>query len=209
MKIEEKKTEKENEKMNRLEGFNRKKNGVMKLVQKKEEMEVELDLVKRYLIKYRRDVRQKERRAIVELVLSSDEEVHKEKKKKPKVSIVSNSLKLSLTFSNILKTSYVYVHISLINICCFFIQHSDEKMAQQKGGNDGYRKKPITKVSIVSNTIKHLQKFLNILKYIIYVTLIIFFLFYRTVMMKQLMNMKMDGGEKRQKKLKLVVRKFF
>ena len=82
MKIEEKKTEKENEKMNRLEEFNRKKNRVMKLTQKKEEMEVKLDLVKRYLIKYRRDVRQKERRAIVELVLSSDEEVDKEKEKK-------------------------------------------------------------------------------------------------------------------------------
>ena len=49
-------------------------------------------------------------------------------------------------------------------------------MAQQKGGDDGYRKKPITKVSIVSNTIEHLQKFSNILKYIIYVTLIIFFI---------------------------------
>ena len=54
----------------------------MKLTQKKEEMEVELDLVKRYLIKYRRDVRQKERRAIVELVLSSDEEEDNEKEKK-------------------------------------------------------------------------------------------------------------------------------
>ena len=82
MKIEEKKTEKENEKMNRLEEFNRKKNGVMKLTQMKEEMEVELDLVKRYLIKYRRDVRQKERTAIVELVLSSDEEVDNAKEKK-------------------------------------------------------------------------------------------------------------------------------
>ena len=111
MKIEEKKTEKENEKMNRLEEFNRKKNGVMKLMQKKEEMEVKLDLVKRYLIKYRRDVRQKERRAIVELVLSSDEEVDKEKQKKQRVSIVSNSLKLSRTFSHILKTSYVYMYI--------------------------------------------------------------------------------------------------
>ena len=56
--------------------------GVMKLMQKKEEMEVELDLVKRYLIKYRRDVRQKERRAIVELVFSSDEEGDNEKEKK-------------------------------------------------------------------------------------------------------------------------------
>ena len=82
MKIEEKKTKKENEKMNRLEEFHRKKNGVMKLTQKKEEMEVELDLVKRYLIKYRRNVRQKERRAIVELVLSSDEEGDNEKEKK-------------------------------------------------------------------------------------------------------------------------------
>ena len=82
IKIEKKKTKKENEKMNRLEEFNRKKNGVMKLMQKKEEMEVELDLVKRYLIKYRRDVRQKERRAIVELVLSSDEEGDNEKEKK-------------------------------------------------------------------------------------------------------------------------------
>ena len=54
----------------------------MKLTQKKEEMEDELDLVKRYLIKYRRDVRQKERRAIVELVLSSDEEEDNEKEKK-------------------------------------------------------------------------------------------------------------------------------
>ena len=95
IKIEEKKTKKENEKMNRLEEFNRKKNGVMKLTQKKEEMEVELDLVKRYLIKYRRDVRQKERRAIVELVLSSDEEGDNEKEKKQRVSIVSNSLELS------------------------------------------------------------------------------------------------------------------
>ena len=111
MKIEEKKTEKENEKMNRLEEFNRKKNGVMKLMQKKEEMEVELDLVKRYLIKNRRDVRQKERRAIVELVLSNDEEVDNEKEKKQRVSIVLNSLELSGTFSNILKTSYVYMYI--------------------------------------------------------------------------------------------------
>ena len=111
MKIEEKKTKKENEKMNRLEEFNRKKNGVMKLMQKKEEMEFELDLVKRYLIKYRRYVRQKERRAIVELVLSSDEEGDNEKEKKQRVSIVSNSLKLSRTFSNILKTSYVYMYI--------------------------------------------------------------------------------------------------
>ena len=111
MKIEEKKTEKENEKMNRLEEFNRKKNGVMKLTQKKEEMEVKLDLVKRYLIKYRRDVRQKKRRAIVELVLSSDEEVDNEKEKKQRVSIVSNSLELSQTFSNILKTSDVYMYI--------------------------------------------------------------------------------------------------
>ena len=111
MKIEEKKTEKENEKMNRLEEFNRKKNRVMKLMQKKEEMEVELDLVKRYLIKYRRDVRQKERRAIVELVLGSDEETDNGKEKKQKVSIVLNSLELSQTFSNILKTSYVYMYI--------------------------------------------------------------------------------------------------
>ena len=59
----------------------------------------------------------------------------------------------------------------------FFIQHSDEKMAQQKGGDDGYRKKPITKVSIVSNTIEHLQTFSNILKYIIYVALINIFYF--------------------------------
>ena len=59
----------------------------------------------------------------------------------------------------------------------FFIQHSDEKMAQQKSGDDGYWKKPITKVSIVLNTIKHLQTFLNILKYIIYVTLINIFNF--------------------------------
>ena len=84
MKIEEKKTEKENEKMNRLEEFNRKKNGVTKLTQKKEEMEVELDLVMKYLIKYRKDVRQKERRTIVELVLSSDEEVDKEKGEREK-----------------------------------------------------------------------------------------------------------------------------
>ena len=68
--------------MNRLEEFNRNKNEVMKLMRKKEEMEVELDLVKRYLIKYRRDVRQKERRAIVELVLSSDKEGDNEKEKK-------------------------------------------------------------------------------------------------------------------------------
>ena len=84
-------------------------------------------------------------------------------------------------------------------------------MAQQKGGDDGYWKKPITKVSIVSNTMEHLQTFLNILKYIIYVTLINIFLFYRTVMMKQLMNMKMDGGggEKRQKKTKTGGKKSF
>ena len=50
-------------------------------------------------------------------------------------------------------------------------------MAQQKGGDDGYQKKPITEVSIVSNTIEHLQTFLNILKYIIYVTLINIFYF--------------------------------
>ena len=172
----------------------------MKLMQKKEEMEVELDLVKRYLIKYRRDVRQKERRAIVELVLSSDEEGDNEKEKKQRVSIVSNSLELSRTFSNILKTSCLYVHISLINICCFFIQHSDEKMAQQKDGDDGYWKKPITKVSIVSNTIEHLQIFSNILKYITHVTLINILLFYRTMMMKQLMNMKMDRCRKETEK---------
>ena len=35
MKIEEKKTKKENEKMTRLEEFNRKKNGVMKLIRRK------------------------------------------------------------------------------------------------------------------------------------------------------------------------------
>ena len=50
-------------------------------------------------------------------------------------------------------------------------------MAQQKGGDDGYRKKQITKVSIVSNAIEHLQTFSNILKYITYVTLINIFYF--------------------------------
>ena len=90
-----------------------------------------------------------------------------------------------------------------------FIQHSDEKMAQQKGGDDGYWKKSITKVSIVLNTIKHLQIFLNILKYIIYVTLINIFLFYRTVMMKQLMNMKMDGGRKETEKTETGGKKSF
>ena len=110
MKIEGKKTEKENEKMNRLEEFNRKKNGMMKLIQKKEEMEVKLDLVKKYLIKCRRDVRGKERRAIVELILSTDEEEDKkkgEKEKKQRVSIVSNSLKHLQTLSNILNILYM------------------------------------------------------------------------------------------------------
>ena len=73
---------------------------------------------------------------------------------------------------------YIYIHISLINICCFFfIQYSDEKIAQQKDGDDGYQKKQITKVSIVSNAIEHLQTFSNILKYITYVTLINIFYF--------------------------------
>ena len=55
----------------------------MKLMQKKEEVENQLDLVKKYLIKYRRDVRQKERRAIVELILSCDEdEEEKEEREK-------------------------------------------------------------------------------------------------------------------------------
>ena len=126
MKIEEKKTEKENEKMKQLQEFERKKDRVTKLMLKKDEVEEQLDLVKKYLIKYRRDVREKERRAIVELILSSEEEEEEEeeekkikkgkKEKKQRVSIVSNSLKPSRTFSNILKTSYV----SLINICCFF-----------------------------------------------------------------------------------------
>ena len=47
-------------------------------------------------------------------------------------------------------------------------------MAQQKDGDDGYQKKQITKASIVSNTIEHLQTFSNILKY---VTLINIFYF--------------------------------
>ena len=122
---------------------------------------------------------------------------------------MSNSLELSQTFSNILKISYVYVHISLINICCFFIQHSDEKTAQQNGGDDGYRKKPITKVSIVLNTIEHLQTFLNILKYIIYVTLIIFFILQDSD--DETTDEYEDGLEKKRdrKKPKLAVRKVF
>ena len=84
MKIEKKKTKKENEKINRLQEFERKKNGVTKLTQKKEEVENQWDLVKKYLIKYRRGVRQKERRAIVELILSSDEEEEEEKGKREK-----------------------------------------------------------------------------------------------------------------------------
>ena len=82
-------------------------------------------------------------------------------------------------------------------------------MSQQKGGDDGYQKKPITKVSIVLNTIKHLQTFSNILKYIIYVTLINIILFYRTMMMKQLMNMKMDRCRKETEKTKTGSKKSF
>ena len=65
------------------------------------EVEEQLNLIKKYLIKYRRDVREKERRALLELILSSDEEEEEEKKtkkgereKKGRVSIVSNSLEL-------------------------------------------------------------------------------------------------------------------
>ena len=98
MKIEEKKTEKEKEKMKKLQEFKKKKDRVMKLMLKKEEVQEQLDLIKKYLIQYRRDVRQKERRAIVELLLSSNKEEEEEEGKKGRVSIVSNILNTSYMF---------------------------------------------------------------------------------------------------------------
>ena len=74
------------------------------MFKKKEELVNQSNLIKLYMAKYRHEMNEKEKEAVVNLVLSCEEEEEEVRKKWPKsrVCIVSNIIEHFRTFSNIM-----------------------------------------------------------------------------------------------------------
>ena len=119
-KKEKKKNEVEIKKLHRMGEFQKKKEGLTALVMNKKELEREVYRVQQYLAKFRMKLREKEKVAMVEMVISSEED----EKADVWVSIVSNIIEHYQTFS-IMPECIIY--IIFITIFYFFLQGKDKK----------------------------------------------------------------------------------
>ena len=97
-KIEEKKNGVGIKKLCRTGEFQEKKEGLMALVMKKKELEREVCRIQQYLVKFKMELKEKEKVAMVEMVISSD----KDEKADVWVSIVSNTIEHYRTHLNLL-----------------------------------------------------------------------------------------------------------
>ena len=97
-KIEEKKNGVEIKKLHRMGQFQKKKEGLMALVMKKRELEIEVYRIQQYLVKFKMELKEKEKVAMVEMVISSKED----EKVDVWASIVSNIIEHYHTHSNLL-----------------------------------------------------------------------------------------------------------
>ena len=79
------------EKISKTKKFQEKKEGLTALVMKKKELEREVHIVQQYLVKYMKELKEKERIVMVEMILSSDEE-EVDAEKKGQISIVLNTI---------------------------------------------------------------------------------------------------------------------
>ena len=158
--IEKKKNGAEIEKLSRTRKFQEKKEGLTALVMKKKELEREVYRIQWYLVKFTMELKEKEKVAMVEMIISSDED----EKVDVWVSILSNTIKHVQTFLIMPKC---IIYVMLISIFYFFLQGKDRKMSVGGGGKcqGGGKKKErheMDRVSILSNTIKRLLTFPDI-----------------------------------------------
>ena len=73
-KIEKKKNGVEIKKLHRTGEFQKKKEGLMALAMKKKELEIEVYRIQQYLVKFKMELKEKEKVAMVEMVISSNED---------------------------------------------------------------------------------------------------------------------------------------
>ena len=119
---------------------------------KKKELEREVYRIQQYLAKFRMKPKEKEKVAMVEMVISSDED----EKADVWVSIVSNIIKHYRTFS-IMPECIIYV--IFITIFNFFLQGKDKKSSVRDDGKkaDGKGERHETDgVSILYQTLSNL-----------------------------------------------------
>ena len=112
-KIEDKKNGLEIKKLHRMRQFQKKKEGLTALVMKKKELETEVYRIQQYLVKFKMELKEKEKVAMVEMVLCRD----KDQKADVPVSIVSNTIKHVQTFLIMPKC---IIYVMFITILYFF-----------------------------------------------------------------------------------------
>ena len=79
--LEERKSRVERENISRMQKFQKMKDRLTGLVKKKNELEREVHMMKQYLVRYRKELKEKEKVVMVEIVLSSDKEKEEEEMK--------------------------------------------------------------------------------------------------------------------------------
>ena len=149
----EKKNEVEIKKLRRTGEFQKKKEGLTALVMKKKELEREVYRIQQYLAKFRMKLKEKEKVAMVEMVISSKED----EKAAVWVSIASNIIEHYRTFSIMPKC---IIYVIFITIFYFFLQGKDKKSSvgddKKKAGGKKKERHETDGVSILCQTLLNL-----------------------------------------------------
>ena len=152
-KKEKKKNEAEIKRLHRMGEFQKKKEGLTALVMKKKELEREVYRIQQYLAKFRMTLKEKEKVAMVEMVISSKED----EKADVWVSIASNIIEHYRTFS-IMPECIIYV--IFITIFYFFLQGKDRKSSvgddEKKAGGKKKERYKTDGVSILCQILSNL-----------------------------------------------------